>query len=416
MTAARWWDDARERATVEAVAVALGLEIRQKGRVRGFTCPIHGKDHSDGKPSGRLVHDGRGWRCWACDLGGSCVTLACYVLTGQRRPEREQWFEVRAWFASRGWCEPFEPGAVRPSRLAPVVQAPEPQQEPPPVRLDPAEVAALWEAGVTPITHAETMRWLRCRRWQAGASFVALVASQLGLARSLPASAPCPPWAGGERWAWASHGWSLIMPTWDADGRMAGMRARWVGTERVLGPVAMPPRGPVDVDDSATYLDMPPGRSWTRERPFRAIAAPFAAKEVSPSGGGCKGTVYACPVGRWLLRGRSGDIDPDSSVGWDGRILIVEGGPAFLTYATQPGRVRWVDGKPVTHAVLGVWSGSWPAGDLGRALALRCRVADTIAYAPDDDDGGDRIAAPVSASLAELGHTVTMLGGSNGQQ
>ena len=56
-------------------------------------------------------------------------------------------------------------------------------------------------------------------------------------------------------------------------------------------------------------------------------------------------------------------------------------------------------------------AGAWPEGRTGRQFASRCRVADAISYAPDDDDGGDAIMRPIVESLSAVGHTPTIMGG-----
>ena len=424
---AKWYEEVGNRVPVQQTAEALGLKVRKAKGITGFTCPIHGKDHSDGRPSGRIVHNGLGWKCWACGLGGTSVQLACYVLTGQRRPEREDWFGVRAWFAERGWCEPFRPGAHGESRPAPVAPVqfasePSPEPEPPPPRLPADEVAALWASAWPVFTEVRADRWIRARSWaetgqRTDAAYrVASGIAALDLARAIPPGHSCPAWAGGERWSWGAAGWSLLLPCFDSEGRMAALRARWTGTERNPDDgEAVYPTGPVDPDDPSTYLAQPPPGGWADGPAWVETPPPYAGKEASPAGAGfARGVVYADPVAQWLLRGRRGAITEGSCVQWDRRILIVEGGPAWLRYATEPGRVREVDGKYVTHAVFGVWSGAWPAGPLGRAFAQRCRVADAITYAPDDDDGGDAILRPVRESLAAIGHTLEIVGGARG--
>jgi len=410
------WPDQAARVPVQQTAEALGLRVRKARGITGFTCPIHGKDHSDGRPSGRIVHNGLGWKCWACGLGGTSVHLACYVLTGQRRPERDQWFSVRAWFAQRGWCEPFRPGES-PHRVpvAPPRAAPEPEPEPPPPRLPADEVAELWASAWPVVTQASAARWFRARSWAGSADHVMAAAASLDLVRAIPVGHPCPSWAGGERWGWARAGWSLLLPCFDSEGRMAALRARWTGTERnPADGEAVCPTGPVDPDDPSTYLARPPAGGWSEGPPWVETPPPFAGKEASPAGAGyARGVVYADPVAQWLLRGRCGPITDGSSVGWDGRVFLVEGGPAWLRYATEPGRVKEVGGKHVTAAVFGVWSGAWPAGPIGREFALRCRLADAVVYAPDDDDGGDAIMRPVVESLGAVGCAVQILGGDN---
>ena len=133
---------------------------------------------------------------------------------------------------------------------------------------------------------------------------------------------------------------------------------------------------------------------------------PFAGKEVSPIGGGVSASVYADPVGQWLLRGAVGPVDPQATaLKWDGRVLVVEGGPAWLRYASAADRVT-PDGE--THAVLGVWSGAWVDDRWGRDIARRLVGASSVVVAGDHDDGGERIAAPIVAACQAVGVRVRM--------
>lgn len=373
-----WTEDARDRATVRDVATALGLDVRRCRGVEGFTCPIHGADHSDGRPSGRIVHRGAGWKCWTCDQGGDVVTLACIVLKGERSPRGEAFHHVRAWFAARGWCEAWEGGAKPRKAPEPPRRAPRPvEADPVPVRHPVASVAAVWGSLDSVISEARCGRWLRCRGlepWR--------VAS-LDLARGIGPTAVGAEWARLGRSSWGDAGWSLVLPVYDAEGVMCGLRARWTGTRRT---------GP-DYDDDV--WPTPDGLG------LEEVPPPYAGKEVSPSGGGVSAAVYADPVGRWLLSGGFGPVDPSApGLRWNGRVLVVEGGPAWLHYAAEPGRVS-ADGS--TAAVLGVWSGAWRDDRWGRALARRFWRASSVVVAGDDDEGGERIADPVVRVLSGAG-------------
>ena len=343
-----WFDEAK-RISVQEVAEGLGLTVRRKFGVVGFTCPIHGEDHKDGKPSGRIVHGGSGWRCWSCDEGGDALTLAAVVLTGNRKPST--WDAVRAWFASRGWCAPRDDREWVPAVPAPKV----PKVVSKPIeRLPPSEVADLWSAGWFAETEQRARRWLFARGLDPGACHDNV--------RSLPESATVPEWATclGEAW---NKGHTLILPTYDARGELVGLRARWTGTE------------------------------WDGER-WVEVPAPGGRKEVNPRGSGVlRATVYADDTGRDVLRGKRPD-------GWSGRVIVVEGGPTWLRYVIEARKTagEW-------PAVLGVWSGAWPDDAEGDKIAASLRAASCVYVATDSDDAGDKYATAISNTLARASIT-----------
>ena len=400
----RWQEVVRHSATVADVAVALGLDVRSVGTVRGFTCPLHGADHSDGRPSGRIVHDGHGWRCWACDVGGDAISLACIVLTGAARPDGSGWRSVRAWFAGHGWCPASGDGTSAPTdryRAAP----PKPVELPSPKRQDAREVAALWSASTSVVSHGRSRRWLMAR----GIDYTGVAA--LDLARGIGRDVEHPAWAGfgeGARFrGWGPSGWSLALPCWDSDGRLAGIRARYTGTVDSLdtdgtGAPYSAPDCLADPERMETYLSVPDesGAGFGGATGWVEKPAPYAGKEVSPHGGGVRAMVYACPVGRWLLGGMSGPIDPTApDLRWNGQVLVVEGGPAYLRYASEPGRVTVDDGLGWTYAVLGVWSGAWADDVFGRRIAERLWRADSVALGCDADDAGRRMQDAIARTL-----------------
>ena len=388
-----WTEEVRDRCTVEDVATALGWDVWSKAGARGFPCPEHPERHTDGRPTGRIVHGGAAWYCHRGGHGGGPIALVSYALFGASKVRGEQFHAVRAWFAERGWCTPWEGRRKSaPVPIAAPVRPVVPRRRPAPARAPAAEVAALWGA-CYPLGMPDTPagRWLAARELHGPAI------GALDIARGIPSDIEAPTWAGfgeGERFrAWGAAGWGLALPCYDARGQLVAIRARWTGTqERDLGPV--------DAERSETYHDC--GDVWEEVPP------PFAGKEVSPRGAGfCRGAVYADPVGRWLLSSLGqGQIDPLApDLRWSGTVIIIEGGPAFLRYATQPGRVKMRDGLGYTPAVFGVWSGAWPDDEAGRAIARRCKVARRVIVACDDDEGGDRIGRPIIRALQAVGCT-----------
>jgi hypothetical protein len=90
-------------------------------------------------------------------------------------------------------------------------------------------------------------------------------------------------------------------------------------------------------------------------------------------------------MARELLRG----VTP---LGWDGRVIVVEGGPDFLTLATST--------STSGPAVFGVWAGAWPATQAGAAFAERLPARARVCLATDANDAGDRYADTIGAHLA----------------
>jgi hypothetical protein len=107
--------------------------------------------------------------------------------------------------------------------------------------------------------------------------------------------------------------------------------------------------------------------------------------QVKTSGGtglesGVGGCVYADPLARKLLAGGTSDR-------WDGTVLVVEGGPAFLHASLDRPR----SGR--THAVIGVFSGAWR--DTFASRFRRCGFV----LATDHGKAGDAYAAAIRKTL-----------------
>lgn len=386
-----WFDDAR-RVSVTAVAAALGLKVRRGALTPCPACNADRRSRTDQRAPVGLRPDGSGWRCFACDAGGDGIRLASLTLVGEAGAvSGPQWGEVRAWYAAQGWCDP-DPRADSAAVPRPV-RRPPPRPVPAVERLDPGEVAGLWDAAVPVFTDSRTRRWLDARGSKWGHADPAAAVAALDLARALPPGLPCPSWAWFRGRSWADGGRSLVLPCYGADGVLTGLRARWTGAE------------------------------WTGER-WAELPDPDGAKEISPRGSGAlRGSVYACPVGRWLLVSgpaarRGGQPDPSAPyLRWDGRVFIFEGGPAWLRYAADPSRMKAADGVTWMPAFLGVWSGAWPADGAGAELAARMTGVERVTIATDDDPDGDGYAARITDALEAVGVRVgraNKRGGRNG--
>lgn len=379
-----WIDEVNARGVL-ATAAALGLS---PGRAGSWgPCPACGadrrttSDRSDRRGPLGARGDGRGWRCHRCDASGDAVGLVAAVAIGTTRPTgSDQWRTVRDLAALRGLAAAFDdPGARVPMRAVPPpvahVEA-EPERPAPP--LD--EVTDLWALALPVDEVGDVAAWMR------GRTIDPVAVRALDLARAYPDPATLAawiealavegralgygsdaatiaarlrgraPWQRGPRaTAWADY-YRAILPTFDPAGELVGIRARWTSSD----------------------------------------AAPNGAKATSGAGVRAVG-VLADPLGRWLLaRGpaaRPGDVValPDGSrAPWDGRVLVVEGEPAYLAAATSP--ALWRGGARA--AVVGVYAGAW-THDHGARIPPAARVV----IATDGDDAGERYAAKIGASL-----------------
>jgi hypothetical protein len=313
------------------VAARLALMDGAKRQAGGLhvKCPAH----DDSGPSCSLTRGRDGTLrvvCFGngCDLSGDVFCLIAAV----------QHLDVRRDFALvlRRAVELAGVDVERRPRTRRPPSRPLVPKAPPPV----SEVRALWNACRPCAADFDVAAWLRSR-----AVDPALV-DHLGLARALPVGLTGPRWASyrGEAKApapWAALGYRVIVPMHDAGGELRSLRARYIG----------PP-----------HEDLP--------------------KALPPSGHGCKGLVMACPLAAIML----------AIAGWpwwaERRVVITEGEPDFLTWATR-GEI------PRNLAVLGVGgSGQWT-----EALADRIPDDAIVIIRTDPDDAGDAYAAEIVATL-----------------
>ena len=330
------WADDVKRWPLAEVAAALGLQQAGPGHTPCPACGADRRSQHDGRGPVGHTADGGGWRCHRCQAGGDALTLAAIALTGEPDPPGEGWARVRAWAAARGWCAagdgaPASPQVRLPAPLRPSV--------PPAPRRPPAEeVATVWGAAAPVTEDTEVSGWLRGRGLDPAA------VDDLGLARALRSSR-LPRWAHGPGGPWTESGHRLLLPLFDAHGRMASLRARAV------------------------------------------VSVEGRLKGLAPSGCQVAGLVLACPLGRRLLAGDARAAELVRDVG----LVVAEGEPDTLTWATRWGVDAGLERAP---AVVGLTAGSWTD-----ELAARVPDGTRVGLRVHHDDAGDKYAALVVATL-----------------
>ena len=158
------------------------------------------------------------------------------------------------------------------------------------------------------------------------------------LARALVGDISGLSWPRFEKKSWLELGHRLILPTFDATGAMVSLHARRI------------------VDG---------------ETP----------KGLSPAGAAIKGTVFADPGARLMLAGLPVDTR---------RVIIAEGAPDFLTWATHYGDA---EGVPV---IFGVISGSWTP-----EIAARIPTGCEVVIRTHHDAAGDKYARVIGETLED---------------
>jgi len=267
---------------------AFGLSgFRQSGSGWLGPCPLH----EDGNPSFsvRSYDDGIGWTCFSgCGKGDAIELVARRHGLETRGADFGRVVEIAEGLAG------ITPGrALRPV----VVRAPKPER----VLLDPDEVADLWASCIPANEDEEVAAWIRSR----GIDRAHLV--DRDLARALRRDAKVPAWARCGR-PWTATGHRLVVPTFDARGRMVSCQARAIVPHRAK---AVWPKSPT---------------------PETLVAV----------------GIFADRLGRTMLETGVPDW-------WSGpfKVELVEGVPDFLTDATH------FDDETEAPAVLGFASGAW---------------------------------------------------------
>jgi len=210
-------------------------------------------------------------------------------------------------------------------------------------------VAALW-ASCRPVAHdPEVSAWLTSRGLDPGD------VESFDLARALPPDAVLPPWAQSRGRSWRETGHRCILPMFDERGDLASVRSRRVAGDD--GPKTLPPAG------------------------YRL-----------------GGLVMADALGRQLLAsGQPPHFWPRKEAL---RIIVTEGEPDFLTWATA-----FSDAHLTAPAVVGIVAGSWTDG-----VAARIPDGSRVIVRTHHDDAGEAYAGAVFGALAQ-GRATVVRGG-----
>ena len=320
------------------VCGALGLLDGYKpGRQAGGGLLIRCPAHNERTPSCsvRRGRDGTiAVACFGCGFTGDVLTLVA-VARG---------LDVRADF-------PAVLGeAARLAGMAPTTPRPRQALDTGPLGYPPAgEVAALWQDAY-PLAADKEARVYLAKQRKIDPGPVDLY----DLARVIQPWANVPTWACCWNKSWVTTH-RLILPVFDHLGAMRSLRAWRVSRQ-----------GPED----------------------------GAPKRSNPSKHTSSGLVLACPVARRMLA--TGKAPSWAVEGALFDVIIAEGEPDFLTWATQTS-----DADETPPAVLGIASGSWC-----EAFADRIPDGSRVVIRTHQDAAGDRYAAAIRASLA--GRSVTV--------
>lgn len=338
----------RDRASTRNIAVALGVKLRKVAASRYVgLCPVHAERSGSfnvGGPGGADT-----WHCFGCHAGGGDALSLAMAVLGLDFPAGVRWLADQVGYL----IDESPQAALRTApRVRPAPRLVEPDAPPPsaPLGLPLDEVDALWRWCVRVSDDAEVSAYLRSRAIDPGE-----VAAR-DLARALPGWAPLPAWASYGRRSWQAAGWRLVVPMFDATGRLALLRGRWCG-----------------VDDQGERIPPPMGRHGKK-----------APKSLAPRGSKIgPGAVMADEAARIMLMHDTAPM----------RLVISEGEPDWLTWATR---------LEQNTAVLGV-TGGGRMGSWSDELAARVPEGSEVVIRTDDDLAGDKLADAIAASLAGRG-------------
>ena len=355
MAGSREWFEDVNAESVARVAEAFGLTSNAKRKAWG-PCPCCGAERrgaEDRRPPVGLVHSGRGWTCYACAAKGDAVGLVAALVTGETKPGRSDWREVRAACADRGLCDPEPgPGVVVRERPRPVAPPLAPPRRPPR-----DEVRAAWDA-CRPVTDdSATRAWFANRKRSPDIT----TAAELDLARALPSTFRAYPWmtCKGRRW---SDGYRLVVPMYDHAGELVTLHARTVVPD-------VRPKGASPSDFEVGGTVMAEGLALALLRGERLGTGETAAEIVAASHG-------VIPT-----------AEGDTRAG----VLIVEGVPDFIATVCS-----WSVAIENTPAVFGVIAGSWSP-----EIAARMPDGARVVIATDPDETGERYACMIAETLED---------------
>lgn len=324
-------DHAREvrEALADPSRVAELLGLERSREEKGkWRCPSHGGTSL----SLRRGRDGTlQAKCFGCDLAGDVFVLLAAARGLDVRVDFRSLLEEAAELAGL-WhvvSELRDPSAPKVARPRPVPVTAPPKAEEERTYPDAEELAAVWNAGIAPRDDAETSSMLTGRGIDPGRVE----------ARVIRKDAPLPHWARYGGRPWTSTGHRLILPVFDAEAVMRSVRA-WRVVEN----------------------DSP--------------------KRLPPTGHKASGVVLACEIAQAMLRGTYAPP----------RVLILEGEPDFLTWASRTA----LDSGGIVTAMIGVVSGAWTA-----ELAARVPTGARVIVRTHHDASGDKYAEAVNVTLRD---------------
>ncbi len=322
-----------------ALCDALGLLARGKWskQPRGVivACPWH--DDRSPSCSVRVAKDGTiSAKCFSCDQSGDALALIAQVRgISLTREFPAVLLEAAELAGLHAIAHELRTGA-------PSAEARQPAALPPvstePERDYPArsEVLALWERAGDVSDDHEAAAWLRSRGMDrfavAGADVV----------RCLPPKARLPRWASYRGRSWVETGHRLVFAMRDASGSLRSLRACRI----------------VEGD---------------------------SPKRLPPGGHRASGLVLACGLATAMLAGT-----------YRPRLVVIsEGEPDFLTWASRPGMAP--------TARIGIVSGSWSESFAARFPSAAYGAPCTVVIRTDRDEAGTRYAKEIAPSLQQRG-------------
>lgn len=328
------------------VVRALGLEKgaqRQGGRGVTVCCPAHG----DRTPSCSVTRGPDGTvrvRCFGCDLAGDVFTIVAAARGLDVRADFRAVLQEAADVAGVA-LENGSAGLTYNGSKSERRPPSHPMGAPVAPPSYPADAFDFWTRCAPVTSDAEVMAYLTGRGLDPAA------VARLDLARAIPhaqwAEGSLPRWARCAGSSWAESGHRLVVPAYDAQGRLRSVRATRIQTGQGV------PNG--------------------------------SPKRLAPAGHTCAGLVFAEPKALALLSNPEG-VAEDMHAAWgEVRVLVVEGEPDLWTAS-----IAWPD-----WPVLGVFSGAW-----SEDVAARIPDDARVVIATHVDLAGEKYAAAIAASVA----------------
>ena len=319
--------DGLARLGAAGFARALGIrKIQESGSSVRVPCPVHdGKD-----PNCEItLRDGAlVYMCHsACGEGGDSLKLIQGALNcGFKDALREG--AAMAGVMLDGAPPNPEKARIAKAERAQFISQNTPAE--PPKRLPVSELETFWESCTRACDSTSVSGWLVGRRIEPE------VVSDLDVVRALGDVVPS--WAHFKGSSWPALGALAIIPLYDSDGELRGVRGALVS---------------------------------------RNAAPEGTPKRLAPIGGGPKALVMACPTALAMLKGKASPAT----------VVITEGEPDFLTWASQ---------QRESTATIGIVSGSWTP-----EIAARIPDGTTVSVLTHDDPAGDKYAATIYRTIAK---------------